>query len=97
MSRFTTPAVLEMLDDYRWRLMVPFEFWLTDAPDDVIRGPAGYVCRCQVVWPWEICVSPGGLLVVSAGLARPEADAYTLPRYFHSSQKQHSRRGLYTC
>ncbi len=43
MSRFTTPAVLEMLDDYRWRLMEPFEFWLTDAPDDVIRVPTGYV------------------------------------------------------
>lgn len=43
MSKFTTPAVLEMLDDYRWRLVEPFEFWLTDSPDDVIRVPAGYV------------------------------------------------------
>lgn len=43
MSKFTTPAVLEMLDDYRWRLVEPFEFWLTDNPDDVIRVPAGYV------------------------------------------------------
>ncbi|MGT3194642.1 DUF1353 domain-containing protein, partial [Yersinia enterocolitica] len=30
MSEFTTPAVLEMLDDYRWRLVEPFEFWLTN-------------------------------------------------------------------
>ncbi len=43
MSKFTTPAVLEMLDDYRWRLVEPFEFWLTDNPVDVIAVPAGYV------------------------------------------------------
>lgn len=43
MSKFTTPAVLELLDNYRWRLMEPFEFWLTDKPQDVIRVPAGYV------------------------------------------------------
>lgn len=43
MSRFTTPAVLEMLDDYRWRLVEPFEFWLTDNPEDVIRIQAGYI------------------------------------------------------
>ncbi|MBM2915564.1 DUF1353 domain-containing protein, partial [Escherichia coli] len=43
MSKFTTPAVLEMLDDYRWRLVEPFEFWLTDEPEDVISVPAGYV------------------------------------------------------
>lgn len=43
MSKFTTPAVLEMLDDYRWRLAEPFEFWLTDNPVDIIRVPAGYI------------------------------------------------------
>lgn len=43
MSKFTTPAVLEMLDDYRWRLVEPFEFWITDEPEDVISVPAGYV------------------------------------------------------
>ncbi|EKN4849223.1 DUF1353 domain-containing protein [Yersinia enterocolitica] len=43
MSEFTTPAVLEMLDDYRWRLVEPFEFWLTNNPDDVIKVPTGYV------------------------------------------------------
>ncbi|HEA6390177.1 DUF1353 domain-containing protein, partial [Escherichia coli] len=43
MSKFTTPAILEMLDDYRWRLVEPFEFWLTDNPDDVIYVPEGYV------------------------------------------------------
>ncbi|WP_368941617.1 DUF1353 domain-containing protein [Citrobacter werkmanii] len=43
MSKFTTPAVLEMLDDYRWRLVEPFEFWLTDELGEVISVPAGYV------------------------------------------------------
>lgn len=43
MSKFTTPAILEMLDDYRWRLVEPFEFWLTDNQDDVIYVPEGYV------------------------------------------------------
>ncbi|ELS8111650.1 DUF1353 domain-containing protein [Escherichia coli] len=43
MSKFTTPAVLEMLGDYRWRLVEPFEFWQTERPDDVIYVPEGYV------------------------------------------------------
>ena len=43
MSRFTTPAILEMLDDYRWRLVEPFEFWITDEPGDIISVPAGYI------------------------------------------------------
>ncbi len=42
-SKFTTPAALEMFDDYRWRLFEPFEFWLTDNSDDVIHVPAEYV------------------------------------------------------
>ncbi len=29
MSQFTTPAVLEMLDDYKWRLVEPFTYYLT--------------------------------------------------------------------
>ena len=27
MSQFTTPAVLEMLDSYKWRLVEPFEYY----------------------------------------------------------------------
>lgn len=27
MSQFTTPAVLEMLDNYKWRLVEPFEYY----------------------------------------------------------------------
>lgn len=29
MSQFTTPAVLELLDNYRWRLSEPFEYYTT--------------------------------------------------------------------
>lgn len=43
MSKLTSPAVLEILNDYRWRLVESFEFWLTDSPEDVINVPAGYV------------------------------------------------------
>jgi hypothetical protein len=42
-SKFTTPAILEMLDDYRWRLVEPFEFWLTDNLHDVSSVPSGYM------------------------------------------------------
>ncbi|EBW6364560.1 phage tail protein, partial [Salmonella enterica subsp. enterica serovar Oranienburg] len=28
MSRFTTPAILEMLGHYRWRVYEPFSFYL---------------------------------------------------------------------
>ena len=27
MSQFTTPAILEMLDNYRWRLVEPFDYY----------------------------------------------------------------------
>ncbi len=43
MSQFTTPAILEMLDDYRWRLVEPFRFYLSADTDDVIEVPAGNV------------------------------------------------------
>ena len=59
MSQFTTPAVLELLDNYRWRLVEPFEYWTNFvAPTSVgiliglddwshyvdkIKVPAGYV------------------------------------------------------
>lgn len=43
MSRFTTPAILEMLDDYRWRLVEPFSFWLSEDESDVIEVPAGNI------------------------------------------------------
>ncbi|ECG6032325.1 DUF1353 domain-containing protein [Salmonella enterica subsp. enterica serovar Eastbourne] len=43
MSRFTTPAILEMLDHYRWRVYEPFEFYLSDDNRDVISVPAGFV------------------------------------------------------
>ncbi|EBH3676593.1 DUF1353 domain-containing protein [Salmonella enterica] len=43
MSKFTTPAILEMLEHYRWRVYEPFEFYLRDDNSDVIEGPAGFV------------------------------------------------------
>ncbi len=43
MSRFTTPAILEMLGHYNWRVYEPFEFYLSDDNSDVISVPAGFV------------------------------------------------------
>ncbi|EJP3881269.1 DUF1353 domain-containing protein [Salmonella enterica] len=43
MSKFTTPAILEMLEHYRWRVYEPFEFYLSDDNSDVIEVPAGFV------------------------------------------------------
>ncbi len=43
MSQFTTPAILEMLDHYLWRVHEPFEFYLSDDNSDVISVPAGFV------------------------------------------------------
>ena len=43
MSSFTTPAVLELLDHYRWRVIAPFRFYVNDDGSDVIEVPTGYV------------------------------------------------------
>ncbi|HFE7524033.1 TPA: DUF1353 domain-containing protein [Salmonella enterica subsp. enterica serovar Newport] len=43
MSRFTTPAILEMLDHYLWRVHEPFAFYLSDDNSDVIEVPAGFI------------------------------------------------------
>lgn len=43
MSRFTTPAILEMLAHYKWRVYEPFEFYLSDDNSDVIEVPAGFI------------------------------------------------------
>ncbi|EFR7729673.1 phage tail protein, partial [Salmonella enterica] len=37
MSKFTTPAILEMLEHYMWRVYEPFEFYLSDDNSDVIE------------------------------------------------------------
>ncbi|HDN7458618.1 TPA: DUF1353 domain-containing protein [Salmonella enterica subsp. enterica serovar Eastbourne] len=49
MSRFTTPAILEMLGHYRWRVYEPFEFYLSDDNSDVISVPAGFVTDLATV------------------------------------------------
>lgn len=43
MSRFTTPAILEMLGHYNWRVHEPFAFYLSDDNSDVISVPAGFI------------------------------------------------------
>ncbi|AXD71824.1 DUF1353 domain-containing protein [Salmonella enterica] len=43
MSRFTTPAILEMLGHYLWRVHEPFTFYLSDDNSDVIEVPAGFI------------------------------------------------------
>ncbi|ELQ0048595.1 DUF1353 domain-containing protein [Salmonella enterica] len=43
MSKFTTPAILEMLGHYNWRVYEPFAFYLSDDNSDVISVPAGFV------------------------------------------------------
>ncbi|MED62060.1 DUF1353 domain-containing protein [Salmonella enterica] len=43
MSKFTTPAILEMLGHYNWRVYEPFEFYLSDDNSDVISVPAGFI------------------------------------------------------
>ncbi|WP_080206390.1 DUF1353 domain-containing protein [Salmonella enterica] len=43
MSRFTTPAILEMLGHYNWRVYEPFAFYLSDDESDVIDVPAGFI------------------------------------------------------
>lgn len=49
MSQFTTPAILEMLDHYLWRVHEPFEFYLSDDNSDVISVPAGFVTDLATV------------------------------------------------
>ncbi|EBI9015473.1 phage tail protein [Salmonella enterica] len=49
MSRFTTPAILEMLGHYNWRVHEPFAFYLSDDESDVIEVPAGFVTDLATV------------------------------------------------
>ncbi|VUC75241.1 Uncharacterized protein y4iH Flags: Precursor [Salmonella enterica] len=49
MSRFTTPAILEMLGHYNWRVHEPFAFYLSDDNSDVIEVPAGFITDLATV------------------------------------------------
>ncbi|EFF0758050.1 DUF1353 domain-containing protein [Escherichia coli] len=49
MSRFTTPAILEMLDHFLWRVHEPFDFYLSDDNSDVIEVPAGFITDLATV------------------------------------------------
>lgn len=44
MSQFTTPAQLEMLDNFKWKLIAPFEYHVGKYPsDDIIEVPSGFI------------------------------------------------------
>lgn len=44
MSQFTTPANLEMIDNYRWKLLTPFDYHVGDYPStEIITVPAGFI------------------------------------------------------
>lgn len=43
MSKFTTPAILELQDRYLWKMFQPFAFYLTEDNSDIIVVPAGFV------------------------------------------------------
>ncbi|EJG5924633.1 DUF1353 domain-containing protein [Salmonella enterica] len=49
MSKFTTPAILEMLGHYNWRVYEPFAFYLSDDESDVIEVPAGFITDLATV------------------------------------------------
>ncbi|ECO0902306.1 DUF1353 domain-containing protein [Salmonella enterica subsp. enterica serovar Newport] len=49
MSKFTTPAILEMLGHFNWRVHEPFAFYLSDDESDVIEVPAGFVTGLATV------------------------------------------------
>lgn len=57
MSSFTTPARVELLEEYKFRLLEPFEFYIgpVDNPDDIIRVPAGFetdlTSSPRILWP----------------------------------------------
>lgn len=56
MSTFTTPAILELVGENRWRLAMPFEYHVGTYPsDEVICVPAGFVTDLasipRLLWP----------------------------------------------
>lgn len=56
MSAFTTPAIVEIVGENRWRLTEAFEYHVGQYPsEDVIRVPAGFVTDLasipRLLWP----------------------------------------------
>lgn len=48
MSCFTSPAIMEMLGHYKWRVYEPFRFYLSEDKNDVIEVPIRYrPCHCS--------------------------------------------------
>ncbi|EBH8951739.1 DUF1353 domain-containing protein [Salmonella enterica] len=48
-SRFITPAILEMLGHYNWRVYEPFAFYLSNDERDVTEVPAGFITDLATV------------------------------------------------
>lgn len=63
MSSFTNSAFLEVLDDFRFRLIKPFEYYVgnPDAPDAVYTVPAGFETDFASVprWMWSFLPPTG--------------------------------------
>lgn len=49
MSCFTSPAIMEMLGHYKWRVYEPFRFYLSEDKNDVIEVPVGFVTDLATV------------------------------------------------
>jgi len=56
MSNFTTPLIIEPIDERRWRLVEPFEYHVGSYPsNEVIVVPAGFITDFasvpRIFWP----------------------------------------------
>lgn len=87
-STFTSPAVLEVLDDWEFRLVLPFEFYegSRENPSAVYCVPAGFVTDLASVprWMWSFLQPTGRytkaailhdwLIKPDSGVIRADAD-----------------------
>lgn len=87
-STFTSPAVLEVLDDWEFRLLLPFEFYEgnRENPTAVHCVPAGFVTDLASVprWLWSFLQPTGRytkaailhdwLIQADSGVSRADAD-----------------------
>lgn len=87
-STFTSPAVLEVLDDWEFKLLLPFEFYegSREKPTAVHCVPAGFVTDLASVphWLWSFLQPTGRytkaailhdwLIRSDSGVSRADAD-----------------------
>lgn len=88
MSTFTTPASVELLDNYHFRLIEPFLFYVgeKEAPDTIFSIPAGFETDLASVprLLWSLLPPHGRyakaailhdwLLTQAPAISRPQAD-----------------------